>query len=206
MEETQIFEQALFGYRSKLIKETNFKINKMKTTATEFIYQDTEIHFAFELDGNVMVNATEMAKAFNKRLDVFLKTDQTKAFMKTLEFTPFGGNSVPLKRDEIIQTKGVSGTFFTRILALKFAAWLDVEFELWLFTAIDELMFGEYRVQEKALEETLKAEKEMEALALKLGENEDFQKLQDLQNFVKKKNSAKIKAQKLKKFQIKMNL
>ncbi|WP_172505694.1 hypothetical protein [Tenacibaculum finnmarkense] len=46
----------------------------------------------------------------------------------------------------------------------------------------------------------------MEALALKLGKNEDFQKLQALQNFVKKKNSAKLKAQKLKKFQIKMNL
>ncbi|SOS48413.1 conserved hypothetical protein [Tenacibaculum dicentrarchi] len=178
----------------------------MKTTATEFIYQDTEIHFAFALDGNVMVNATEMAKAFNRRVDFFLKTDQTKAFIKTLEFTPFGGNSVPLKRDEIIQTRGVSGTFFTRILALKFAAWLNPEFELWVFSTIDELMFGEYRVQEKALEETLKAEKEMEALALKLGENEDFQRLQTLRNLVKKNNSAKIKAQKLKKFQIKMNL
>ncbi|WP_233882218.1 KilA-N domain-containing protein, partial [Tenacibaculum piscium] len=122
----------------------------MKTTATEFIYQDTEIHFAFELGGNVMVNATEMAKVFNRRVDFFLKTDQTKAFIKTLEFTPFGGNSVPLKRDEIIQTRGVNGTYMHRILALKFAAWLDVEFELWLFSTIDELMFGEYRVQEKA--------------------------------------------------------
>ncbi|ALU74710.1 hypothetical protein AUW17_05250 [Tenacibaculum dicentrarchi] len=178
----------------------------MKTTATEFIYQDTEIHFAFALDGNVMVNATEMAKAFNKRIDFFMKTDQTKRFINQLLSTPFGGNKTPLKMDEIVFANKKAGTYMHRILALKFAAWLDVEFELWLFSTIDELMFGEYRVQEKALEETLKAEKEMEALALKLGENEDFQKLQDLQNFVKKKNSAKIKAQKLKKFQIKMNL
>ncbi|WP_275552669.1 KilA-N domain-containing protein [Tenacibaculum piscium] len=178
----------------------------MKTTATEFIYQDTKIHFAFELDGNVMVNATEMAKVFNKRVDFFMKTDQTKRFINQLLSTPFGGNKTPLKMEEIVFANKKAGTYMHRILALKFAAWLDVEFELWVFSTIDELMFGEYRVQEKALEETLKAEKEMEIVISKLYENEDFQRLQTLQNLVKKNNSAKIKAQKLKKVQIRMKL
>lgn len=44
----------------------------MKTL--EFIYQDTQIHFAINpLDKDVMINATEMANAYNKRLDVFFE-------------------------------------------------------------------------------------------------------------------------------------
>ena len=34
--------------------------------ALEFIYQDVEIHFLLGNDKDVMVNATEMAKAFGK--------------------------------------------------------------------------------------------------------------------------------------------
>jgi hypothetical protein len=42
-----------------------------------------------------MVNATQMAKIFNKKIDFFLKADHVKEFISVLEFTPFGGNSVP---------------------------------------------------------------------------------------------------------------
>ncbi|MCD8529327.1 MAG: KilA-N domain-containing protein, partial [Flavobacterium sp.] len=58
------------------------------------------------------------------------KADHVKEFIFVLEFTPFGGNSTPLTRDEIIQTKGQNGTYFHKILALKFAAWLDPIFEV----------------------------------------------------------------------------
>lgn len=112
----------------------------------EFIYQDTQIHFALQNEGNVMVNATEMAKAFNKRIDVFLKAEHTKEFIKVLEknlaeFPPYGGNS-ELK---IIESKGHVGTFMHEVLALKFAAWLDVEFELWVYKKINEILFGNYK-------------------------------------------------------------
>ena len=58
----------------------------MKTKATQFIYQDTAIHFALSNNKNVMVNATEMAKAFSKRIDVFLKTDLQKHLLIYLNF------------------------------------------------------------------------------------------------------------------------
>lgn len=177
----------------------------MKTKATEFIYQDTKIHFAFSTDKNVMVNATEMAKAFNKRIDHFLKSDHAKNFINELLITPYGGNKNPLTMDEIIISNKKAGTYFTRILALKFASWLDTKFELWVFSTIDEIMFGEYRIHEAALQQTLKAEKEIEKLQVKLAENPDFQRIQALEKFIKTKDSEKRKALRDKKNQIEMD-
>lgn len=53
----------------------------MKTL--EFFYHETEIHFLVNPNQkNVMVNATEMAKMFNKRMDNFLKADHAQKFIK----------------------------------------------------------------------------------------------------------------------------
>jgi hypothetical protein len=46
-----------------------------------------------------------------------------------------------------------------RILALKFAAWLDPYFEVWVYTTIDKIIFGNYREIKEATVEKLKAEK-----------------------------------------------
>lgn len=177
----------------------------MKTKATEFIYQDTKIHFALSTDKNVMVNATEMAKAFKKRVDVFTKSEHAKKFIKALqnkiERTPNGGCS----NEKVMDNRGHSGMYFDRRLALKFAAWLDVDFELWIYDTIDEIMFGEYKIHQQAIEATLKAEKEIEMLEVELSQNPAFQKIQALQNFIKTKDSEKRKALKEKKNQIEMN-
>jgi len=114
--------------------------------ALEFIYQDTEIHFLLGNEKNVMVNATEMAKAFGKRIDVFLKTEPTNAFINALEFPPTGVNSVSIKRSDLIVTKGHQGTYFHRILALKFAAWLDPYFEVWVYSRVEDLLFGKAKL------------------------------------------------------------
>lgn len=132
----------------------------MHMKSVQFIYNNQEIDFLQSSDENVMVNATQMAKVFEKRIDHFLKSDHTKEFINALEFTPFGGNSEPLKREDIIQTKGQSGTWMHRILALKFAAWLDPKFEVWVFTTIDKIILGHYRDLREATIEKLKAEKE----------------------------------------------
>src|SRR3989338_1048225 len=111
----------------------------MKTI--QFIYQDTEIHFALGNEGNVMVNATEMAKIFDKRVDHFTRSDHARKFISLLEneiiHTPNGGR--------IIDNRGRNGIYFDRRLALKFAAWLDVEFELWVFSTIDNILFGHHQ-------------------------------------------------------------
>lgn len=40
-----------------------------------FIYQDQSIDFEPKGDDNLMINATQMAKVFGKRIDFFLKAD-----------------------------------------------------------------------------------------------------------------------------------
>ena len=40
-----------------------------------------------------------------------------------------------------------------RILALKFAAWLNPELELWVYETIDEILFGEYAELEAKIKE-----------------------------------------------------
>src|SRR5690606_11592672 len=105
----------------------------------------------------VMINATEMAKAFDKRIDVFLKADHTKNFIKELEnfyslFPPNGGNKNDNAPDisgtlnvKIIETKKKLGTYMCEPLALKFAAWLEPKFELWIYQHIQETIFGNYK-------------------------------------------------------------
>jgi len=127
----------------------------------EFIYQDSVIHFAMNPgEKNVMVNATEMAKAFGKRIDHFLRSKDTIAFLNAIKFPPNGGNLGVNPDQEMVVTKGRGGTYMHRVLALKFAAWLDPAFEVWVFTKIEDLVFGNYKRhwEAHALEEKAKEE------------------------------------------------
>lgn len=137
-----------------------FKNKKME--ALHFIYNDQTVDFLPKGDDNLMVNATQMAKIFGKRVDVFLKSDHANEFINTLELTPFGGRLTPLKRDEIIKTVNGINTWMHRILALKFAAWLDPKFEVWVFSTIDQILLGHYREQREATTEKLRAEQQLE--------------------------------------------
>lgn len=141
----------------------------MKTL--EFIYQETQIHFALQNEGNVMVNATEMAKLFNKRTDHFLQNESTKQFIQELKVPEMSGileSKRLLNRGcldhKIIDNRGRNGIYFERRLALKFAAWLDVKFEVWVFSTLDEILFGNYKQHWEAHIIQVSAEKEMERL------------------------------------------
>jgi hypothetical protein len=147
---------------------------------TNFLYRDTEIEFTLKGKNGVMVNATQMAKIFNKRIDVFLKIEPTKEFIKLLELTPVGGSSATLSREEIIQTKNGVSTFMHRILALKFAAWLSPEFELWVYTTIDKLLFDHYQKLEDSLKESAKRKNQIEKLQEELNQDPRFLELEML--------------------------
>jgi hypothetical protein len=155
-----------------------------------FIYQDNpdyEVDFEPAGSDNVMVNATQMAKIFRKRIDFFLKSDHAQNFIKELEFTPFGGNSDPLKREEIIQTRGQSGTWMHRILALKFAAWLDTKFELWVYSTIDKILNESFREEKEARLQKLNAKYEMASLKIEMvNKYPEASRYFDLESSVKK--------------------
>ena len=52
----------------------------------QFIYNDDEIiDFSTNGNSNVMVNATQMAKVFDRRIDPFLRSDHARNFILELE-------------------------------------------------------------------------------------------------------------------------
>ncbi|BDS15698.1 KilA-N domain-containing protein [Aureispira anguillae] len=112
---------------------------------TKFDYDGVNISFEFS-DGNRMINATEMAKPFqDKRMNNFLRTKQTKEYIQVLE-KRYANWRIAEKREvlRVVKggdaSKGEQGTWMDEKLALKFAAWLSVEFELWVYDRIDELL------------------------------------------------------------------
>ena len=161
----------------------------------QFIYHNHNIEFLQGGD-KVMVNATQMAKVFNRRLDHFLKTDNTKAFIRELEFTLFGGNSEPLKRDEIIKSRGQSGTYMHRVLALKFAAWLDPKFEVWVFSVIDKILYSYFQEVKDTTLEKIKIEKEKEQMREEMLQKhpDDFSKFLELEGKLTKADRKRINA------------
>lgn len=83
-------------------------------TIQKFEFAKQLIDFEVE-NGKVMINATQMAKVFQKRVDVFLKSDHAQAFIQVLQSTPYGVNSTPLKEEEIVKKKRASWHFYAPI-------------------------------------------------------------------------------------------
>lgn len=124
----------------------------------QFDYEGYPISFDFG-DGEKLINATEMAKPFGKRVVDFFRLKQTAEYVKTLH------KSLKISRSEnsrigqigslttenlakhypelIKVVKGGNlpqGTWVHEKVALKFAAWLSPFFELWIYDRIHELL------------------------------------------------------------------
>jgi len=136
----------------------------------------------FELtNGNVMVNATQMAKLYGKQVNEFTSNETTKSFINECLKN---GNSrfISVENEEdLIISKQKSGTFMHRILALKFAAWLNPTFELWVYATIDEILFSHYKRIEESLKMSAKRQSEIDNLKDRLNDNPDFIELQRLE-------------------------
>jgi hypothetical protein len=103
---------------------------------------------AFDLfKGDLMVNATEMAKPFGKRLYKFMKTESTKALINALIQDRKSESNYPhlgVVEDQIILTKEGQhgGTYMCEDLALAFAMWLSPQFHVWILKSVREIIFG----------------------------------------------------------------
>lgn len=152
----------------------------MENTIVVYKYDDQEIEF--DLGKNVMVNATEMAKIFGKQPKDFLDNEQTKRFIKEClkkVNSPF--ISVE-KVEDLVRSRKKSGTWMHRILALKFAAWLNPAFELWIYHTIDRIVFATARQIEETNHELAVLIAEEEALEERLTiDSDDFRRLKVIQ-------------------------
>ena len=104
---------------------------------TVFNYNGNEI--AFKEGDNMMINATQMAKSFNKRPIDYLRLPSTNELVSAIVRKSHNSE------DQVVTTlpgspENGGGTWMNRILALDFAQWLSVDLKLWCTERIDELM------------------------------------------------------------------
>lgn len=100
-----------------------------------FKYNENPITFRKE-DGEVFVNATEMAKPFEKRPGKWLELPSTTEFIDTMKAIR--------KSDRLIETINGVGTWMHEDLALEFARWLSPAFAIWCNNKIKELLKAGY--------------------------------------------------------------
>lgn len=145
---------------------------------------------AFELSNEtVMVNATEMAKIFGKQVNEFTTNKDTIAFINEclkngnsrFLFPEYADNEMVVTEEMIISSRQKTGTWMHRVLALKFAAWLNPTFELWVYSTIDELLFGKYRQMEASIKLSAERRNHIEQLKKELAHDERFLALERLQ-------------------------
>jgi hypothetical protein len=107
-------------------------------------FQNTLIAFD---TSNEMVNATDMIRAFPvKRMNNFLRQKQTKEFIEALE-------SDALKSATVIKQGGSEqGTWMHKLLAYKFAGWLDPKFELFVYKVFDAAVQDKLKTQQAQLD------------------------------------------------------
>lgn len=126
----------------------------MKTESFEFNGKTID----FEInDKNVMVNATQMASAFNKQARDFLKNDSTQELVVAF----LQEDNSPLEKEytadgrivKVVHGGRNNGTWIDRRLAIAFSMWLNAKFAVWVCTTIDDILFGSYREDEKNLRE-----------------------------------------------------
>ena len=94
---------------------------------------------AFEVNGRIMVNATQMARPFGKNPKDFTKTLYAREFMQVLS-----DRRNVLTADLLIVKKGgqpnEQGTWMHEDLALEFARWLSPDFAIWCNDQIKEML------------------------------------------------------------------
>ena len=111
----------------------------MKTFNTNrpqiFNYRGNEITF---LNGEgVMVNATEMAKAFGKAPKDYLKTQSANDLIEAVSART---NVLPTDLVTVINGGANYGTWMEETIALDFAQWLSVDFKLWCSDRLKEML------------------------------------------------------------------
>lgn len=99
-------------------------------------YNGTDITF-LSGNGDVMVNATEMAKTFCKQPSDWTKTKSSQEFIESLSVVR---NILRTDLMKVIQGGNMQGTWMHEDVAMEFARWLSPTFAIWCNDRIKELL------------------------------------------------------------------
>ena len=121
---------------------TKGQMNVTNIQRVTYSYQNNPI--SFQCNGNLKVNATQMAKSFpeHKRPAFWLKLQSTNEFLSELSKVR------NLTLADLVKVKygGANpGTWFHEDVALEFARWLSPAFAIWCNDKIKEILMGNYK-------------------------------------------------------------
>lgn len=171
-----------------------------------FVYNEKEVDFLPGGNDDLMVNATQMAKIFGKQVNEFTSNQNTQSFINECLKN---GNSrfLGIKNEsDLIDSRQKSGTWMHRVLALKFAAWLDPSFELWVYVTIDKILLGHYKEMREATIEKIHAEKELERKKQELiKSNPELAEIFELELKISAADKKRVKALKASVAQLKLD-
>ena len=105
---------------------------------TKYAYDGHEIQLDL-VDGKVMANATAMCKVFGRLPKDWIKLETTQNYISAYV------RKNPTCKDQLVTSKFGSpenggGTWINEALILRLAAWLNVDFEIWMDEKIAELL------------------------------------------------------------------
>ena len=152
----------------------------------KFEFNGTAVDFEPTGKDNVMVNATQMAKIFGKEIKQFNELESTKKFINSCLN---GRESRPLgieKKQDLIISNPKTGTWMHRILALKFAAWLDPDFDVWVYCTIDKLLFGDVYEKKSMVKEMALLNNEYSTLEKELQNDPRYKRMKEIKQGVTK--------------------
>jgi hypothetical protein len=168
-------------------------------------YKGKQVEFL--LAGDMMVNATEMASVYGKRVVKFLENKDTQEFINQLskraigefkgpEFGPFLSQFGDLSSEKVVKSpNGVpilisipgreGATWMHRWLAIDFAMWLDLDFKIWIIEKIDYLLINFSNKQRDLLNQKQELIKNRDLLISKNRDNPDVLKLHEINEELK---------------------
>lgn len=120
---------------------------------TPIVYDYKGSKISFANGENVMVNATEMAKPFDKRPAKWLELPSTKDFLSAL--TAIRKSDTALIQTNSGGINGGGGTWMHEDVALEFARWLSPAFAIWCNDRIKELLKYGMTATQPTLDEML---------------------------------------------------
>jgi len=116
-----------------------------------FNYNGNNITFQLG-NGDVMVNATEMAKPFSKLPKDYLKTQSTNELVNAVSART---KCLPTDLVKVANGGTSFGTWMHEDIALDFAQWLSIDFKLWCNDRIKELLKHGMTATPQTLEQML---------------------------------------------------
>ena len=155
----------------------------------EYAFEDVLI--LFQKKNKLMVNATALAKKYDKLPAGYLRLERTQKLIRAIRDNIVGyadSHNQTENLDIVFTSDRHKGTYMHRLLALDFAGWLNPDFQVWMLQKIEYILYGYAQRQNQEIFDNAGRQKRMAELQKKLDENSDYQEIMKLKTEINQAN------------------